>query len=149
MHYSAKAEDVKAAAQSFKKVGGKRGHDHQVVQIKEEEQSDSDSEDDKQNVEEGSDSGSDSDSGDDEAAKKEQKKAQETTPKTEDKKEAQPVQSLPQARSFGRDANGDYLDQKSYVKKRNELNQKEQTHRSMYESVTEKLDDPVYVQNAL
>jgi len=60
------------------------------------------------------------------------------------------VQTLAQSRDrFGRDVEGKYIDQQSYVKKRNALNQREETHRSMYNSVTEKLDDPVYVQNAL
>ena len=113
--------------------------------MEEDERSDSDSDDDKQNVEQ-SDSGSESDSGDEDAPKKEK----DTAPKAEAKPEAAPIQSLAEARDrFGRDGKGNYLDQKSYVKKRNELNQKEESHRAMYNSVAEKLEDPVYVVNAL
>ena len=137
------------AAQSAKHVGRKGRHDHQAVQIKGDD-SDSDSDDDKQNVEEASDSGSDSDSGDDEAAKKEPKATAEATPKAEAKPEAAPAQSLAESRDqFGRDKSGNYRDQTSYVKKRNELNQKEESHGPMYSSVTEKLEDPAYAQTAL
>jgi len=50
---------------------------------------------------------------------------------------------------FGKDADGKYLDQKGYLEKRNALNQKEQTHQNMYDSVMDKLDDPHYTVNAL
>jgi len=139
-YFSAKAESAAAEPVKGKAVDG------QAVQVDEDERSDSDSDDDKQNVEEESDSGSDSDSGDDDGEKKEK----ESEPKAAPKPAATPTQSLVEARDqFGRDAKGNYLDQPSYVKKRNELNQKEESHRAMYNSVTEKLEDPVYVVNAL
>jgi hypothetical protein len=142
-HFSAKAEGEAAIKH--------KGADHQAVQVEEDERSGSDSDNDKQNVEE-SDSGSDSDSGDEDASKKEKKEqgTQETAQKAEAKPAAAPVQSLVESRDqFGRDPKGNYLDQNSYVKKRNELNQKEESHRSMYNSVAEKLEDTEYVVNAL
>lgn len=123
----------------------------QDVQVK--DQSDSDSDDDKANVEEASESGSESDDDDEkeEDSQKSEKKEETPTPSKETKVQAEkPVQALAQSRDqYGRDNSGKYLDQKSYLDKRNSLNQKEQSHQTMYDSVMEKLEDPNYTSNAL
>jgi len=69
--------------------------------------------------------------------------------KAEVKAEDKPAEKAQTRDRFGRDERGRYVDQKSFMEKRNALNQKESTHMGMFDSVMDKLDDPNHTMKAL
>jgi len=143
-------------------ISKSRDGDHQALQMNDNHK-DSDSESDpdagldvekgiKLNAVEGPESGSDDDDiikdKDDDATEfKMEAKVEKHEPTHAEMK---PIGALAQGRDqFGRDFKGNYLDQKSFIASRNQLNQKEEAHRHMYNTVNEKLEDPDYLGNAL